>query len=41
MHIIAAKAVCLSEALQPAFKEYGQQVVNNAQALAKACWTGA
>ena len=36
MHIIAAKAVCLGEALQPAFKEYGQQVVNNAQALAKA-----
>ena len=35
MHIIAAKAVCLGEALQPAFKEYGQQVVNNAQALAK------
>ena len=35
MHIIASKAVCLGEALQPAFKEYGQQVVNNAQALAK------
>ena len=35
MHIIAAKAVCLGEALQPSFKEYGQQVVKNAQALAK------
>ena len=34
MHIIAAKAVCLGEALQPAFKAYGEQVVKNAQALA-------
>ncbi len=34
MHIIAAKAVCLGEALQPAFKEYGRQVVANAAALA-------
>ena len=35
MHIIAAKAVCLHEALQPEFKAYQQQVINNAQALAK------
>ncbi len=35
MHIIAAKAVCLGEALQPAFKAYGEQVVKNASALAK------
>ena len=35
LHIIAAKAVCLGEALRPSFKEYGQQVVKNAQALAK------
>ena len=35
MHIIAAKAVCLHEALQPAFKEYQQRVANNAQALAR------
>ena len=35
MHIIAAKAVCLGEALQPAFQEYGKQVISNAQALAK------
>ncbi len=35
MHIIAAKAVCLGEALQPAFKTYGEQVVKNAAALAK------
>ncbi|MBN1270571.1 MAG: glycine hydroxymethyltransferase, partial [Kiritimatiellae bacterium] len=36
MHIIAAKAVCFHEALQPAFKTYAQQVVRNAQALAAA-----
>ena len=35
MHIIAAKAVCLGEALRPAFKAYGEQVVKNAQALAQ------
>jgi len=34
MHVIAAKAVCLQEALQPAFKEYQAQVVTNAVALA-------
>ena len=34
MHVIAAKAVALGEALQPAFKEYGAQVVRNAAALA-------
>lgn len=36
MHVIAAKAVCFKEALQPEFKEYMQQVRNNAQALCKA-----
>ena len=36
MHIIAAKAVAFGEALTPEFKAYQQQVVNNAQALAKA-----
>ncbi len=36
MHIIAAKAVALGEALQPEFKEYQQQVINNAKALADA-----
>lgn len=36
MHVIAAKAVCFHEALQPAFKTYQEQVVNNAQALAEA-----
>ena len=34
MHIIAAKAVCLKEALEPSFKDYQQQVIDNAQALA-------
>jgi glycine hydroxymethyltransferase len=34
MHIIAAKAVCFREALQPAFKDYARQVVANARALA-------
>ena len=34
MHVIAAKAVCFGEALQPAFKDYQIQVVKNAQAIA-------
>jgi glycine hydroxymethyltransferase len=34
MHIIAAKAVCFKEALQPEFKEYQKQVVKNAAAMA-------
>lgn len=35
MHIIAAKAVAFGEALRPSFKAYCQQVIANAQALAK------
>jgi glycine hydroxymethyltransferase len=35
MHVIAAKAVCFKEALQPEFKEYQAQIVKNAQALCK------
>lgn len=35
MHVIAAKAVCFKEALDPSFKEYAKNVVDNAQALAK------
>ncbi len=35
MHVIAAKAVCFGEALQPSFQEYGRKVVENAQALAQ------
>ena len=34
MHIIAAKAVCFKEALEPGFKEYQQQIVANAKRLA-------
>jgi glycine hydroxymethyltransferase len=34
MHVIAAKAVCFQEALQPQFREYQRQVVVNAKALA-------
>ena len=35
MHVIAAKAVCFQEALQPEFREYGKNIVLNAQALCK------
>lgn len=35
MHVIAAKAVCLEEALKPEYKEYQEQIVKNAKALAK------
>ncbi len=34
-HVIAAKAVCFKEALQPEFKTYQQQILKNAQALCK------
>lgn len=35
MHVIAAKAVCFKEALDPAFKEYQKGILDNAQALCK------
>ena len=35
-HVIAAKAVAFGECLQPEWKEYGKQVIKNAQAMAKA-----
>ncbi len=35
MHVIAAKAVCLKEAMQPSFKDYQEQIVKNARALAE------
>src|SRR5260370_20232839 len=35
VHVVAAKAVCFLEALQPAFKDYARQVVANATALAQ------
>jgi len=40
MHVIAAKAVAFGEALQPEFKAYAQQVIANAQALAKTLQDG-
>lgn len=35
MHVIAAKAVCFKEALQPEFKDYAKMIIENAQALCK------
>jgi len=35
MHVIAAKAVCFKEALDPSFKEYGKNIIANAQALSQ------
>jgi glycine hydroxymethyltransferase len=35
MHVIAAKAVCLHEAMQPGFKLYQEQIIRNAKALAE------
>jgi glycine hydroxymethyltransferase len=35
MHVIAGKAVAFGEALQPSFKTYSQQVIENAQAMAR------
>ncbi|WP_339486267.1 serine hydroxymethyltransferase [Pseudomonas sp. EL_65y_Pfl2_R95] len=35
MHVIAGKAVCFKEAMEPGFKTYQQQVINNARAMAE------
>ena len=40
MHIVAAKAVCFEEALQPSFKQYARQIVDNAQTLAETLVVG-
>ena len=40
MHVIAGKAVCFGEALQPEFKVYGQSVIDNAKALAETLAAG-
>ena len=40
MHIIAAKALALHEALRPAFRRYQKRIIDNAQALAAALQTG-
>jgi glycine hydroxymethyltransferase len=39
-HIIAAKAVCFREAMQPEFRRYAEQVVKNAQTLADGLMAG-
>jgi glycine hydroxymethyltransferase len=40
MHVIAAKAVCLGEALKPSFKNYAKKIVENSRALADSLTTG-
>ena len=40
MHIVAAKAICFHEALQPTFKDYAQQIVKNAKVLAETLMAG-
>jgi glycine hydroxymethyltransferase len=39
-HIVAAKAVCFLEAMQPAFKDYGRQIVANSKTLAETLMQG-
>ncbi len=40
MHVIAGKAICFQEALQPEFKQYAQAIIDNAQALAETLSAG-
>ena len=40
MHVIAAKAICFGEALEPSFAEYANKIVDNARALAGALASG-
>ena len=40
MHVIAGKAICFAEALQPDFKQYAQQIIDNARALAETLAAG-
>lgn len=40
MHVVAGKAVCLGEALQPEFRQYGQRVLDNAKSLAEVLLQG-
>jgi len=40
MHIIAGKAICFAEAMRPEFKKYGQQIIDNAKALAESLLAG-
>jgi len=40
MHVVAGKAVCFKEALQPSFKQYGRQIIANAKTLADTLLAG-
>jgi glycine hydroxymethyltransferase len=40
MHVVAGKAVCLGEALQPSFKQYARQIMDNAKTLAETLKSG-
>lgn len=40
MHIIAGKAVCYQEALQPSYKQYAQQIITNSKTLAETLMSG-
>ena len=40
LHVVAGKAVCFGEALKPEFKQYAQNVIDNAQALAETLTAG-
>ena len=40
MHVVAAKAICFGEALQPDFRAYGEQIVENARVLAETLLQG-
>ncbi len=40
MHIVAAKAICFGEALKPEFKQYAQQIVDNARTLSETLLAG-
>jgi len=40
MHVIAGKAVCFREAMQPEFRQYARRIVDNAKALAEALLSG-
>jgi glycine hydroxymethyltransferase len=40
MHVIAAKAICLGEAMRPEFRQYAQQIIDNAKALAEVLHEG-
>ena len=40
MHVVAGKAVCFGEAMQPAFRDYAAQIVANARALAESLLAG-